>query len=214
LQPGQSAYACPLHEVDANDLVDRARGGCDDAFAELARRYFPRLVQLVLPRLHSSSHMDAEDVAQESLFRVFQNIDKFDPSYRFSTWLYTIAIRIAIDHNRGYRRRMALVESRHDELECLSRTQANQTLDLESTESVGSIWKTAERALGKSHYTAMWLRFSEELSIEEIAKVLGKTQVGVRVLLHRARSKMLKELSKDVPNDSLVGKARPSGTSL
>ena len=100
-----------IEDADPNDLVVRARGGCEESYAELVRRYFPRLVQLILPRVTRSNHMDAEDIAQESLTRAFQKLDTFDPRYRFSTWLYTIAIRIAMDHNRGTRRRLTILET-------------------------------------------------------------------------------------------------------
>jgi len=186
-----------LVDLDPNDLVARARSGCDDSYGELARRYFPRLVQLVLPRLHSNSHMDAEDIAQESLARAFQNIESFDPRYRFSTWLFTIAIRIACDHNRGHRRRLALLQT-HSTLLGMEVAKPTSSFDrVELQESADTIWLIARRTLGDSHYTAMWLRFAEDLAVEEIARVMRKTQVGVRVLLHRARLKMLKEMHKE-----------------
>ena len=104
-----------ISEAEPNLLVARALDGCQDCYSELATRYFPRLVQLVLPRVSSRNLMDAEDVAQESLKRAFENLATFDPQYRFTTWLYTIAIRIAIDHNRHYRRRATLLAA-HREL--------------------------------------------------------------------------------------------------
>ena len=180
---------------DQNDLAGRARNGCGDAYTELAQRYFPRLIQLVLPRIRGS-HMDAEDIAQESLARAFQNLDHFDPRYRFSTWLYTIAIRIAADHNRGRRRRMSLLEAHRTLIE-LSQTVGNSsTAECESREDAQSVWRTAHAVLPEAYYTAMWLRFAEDLSVEEIAIVMRKTKVGVRVTLHRARVKLLKELNK------------------
>ncbi len=181
--------------VSAQELVLRAREGCGDSFNELARRYFPKLVQLIRARC-GPNVMDAEDVAQESLARAYQNLSKFDSRYQFSTWLYTIAIRLAIDHNRSYRRRMQLVEQ-------FAPIQQDRSIgfepgqSVEQSESVAAIWQVAHNALNPTQYTAMWLRFSEEMSIEEVARVMGKTQVGVRVLLHRSRLIMLKELSKD-----------------
>ncbi len=204
LQPMRSDT---LDGLDSNALVLRARGGCDEACGELVRRYFPRLVQLVLPRIRSNSHMDAEDIAQESLARAFQNLASFDPQFRFSTWLFTIAFRIASDHNRGSRRRLSLLET-HRSLLNSELGRATQSTDcLESQESADAIWSVARRALNESHYTAMWLRFAEDLSIEEIAQVMRKTKVGVRVLLHRARTRMVKELRQE---ESHSHEKRPS----
>ena len=181
-----------IEAADPNDLVVRARGGCEDSYAELTRRYFPRLVQLILPRMTHSNHMDAEDIAQESLARAFQKLDAFDPHYRFSTWLYTIAIRLSVDHNRGTRRRLTMLETHRSLFEANARPTASLAVEYERRETTDSIWRLARAALGEPCYTAMWLRFAEDLSVAEIARVMRKTKVGVRVLLHRARIKMLK----------------------
>lgn len=187
----------PIKDADPNDLVVRARAGCDQSFTELATRFFPRLVQLVLPRIASNSHMDAEDIAQDALARAFQNLAAFNPRYRFSTWLYTIALRLATDHNRGQRRRLSLLETHRTLLELDASEQVTTGAECERRDSVDAIWRMARAVLGESQFTAMWLRFAEDLSVEEIARVMCKTSVGVRVLLHRARIKMLRELNKE-----------------
>jgi RNA polymerase sigma-70 factor (ECF subfamily) len=195
LQPTRSDL---IEDADPNDLVVRARGGCEESYGELARRFFPRLVQLILPRVSGSNHMDAEDIAQESLARAFQKLDAFDPQYRFSTWLYTIAVRLAMDHNRGTRRRLTLLETHRSLFELRENTEMSSVAEYECRESVDAIWRIARTTLGEPHYTAMWLRFAEDLSVEEIARVMRKTKVGVRVLLHRARNKMLKVMNTEV----------------
>jgi RNA polymerase sigma-70 factor, ECF subfamily len=185
------------NDADPNDLVVRARDGNEEAFAELARQFFPRLVQLVLPRISRKNHMDAEDIAQESLARAFQKLDSFDPQYRFSTWLYTIALRLAMDHNRGTRRRLTLLETHRSLFEVRENSQAQSTAQFESREAADNIWRIARGTLSEPHYTAMWLRFAEDLSVDEIARVMRKTKVGVRVLLHRARTKMLNAMNME-----------------
>ena len=184
-------------DADPNDLVVRARDGNEEAFTELARQFFPRLVQLVLPRISRKNHMDAEDIAQESLARAFQKLDSFDPQYRFSTWLYTIALRLAMDHNRGTRRRLTLLETHRSLFEVRENLQAQSTAQFESREAADNIWRIARGTLNEPHYTAMWLRFAEDLSVDEIARVMRKTKVGVRVLLHRARTKMLNAMNME-----------------
>lgn len=190
-------------DEDCNSLVVRARNGCEMAYEELVRRYFPRLVHLVLPRINAKSHMDAEDIAQETLARAFLKIESFDPQFRFSTWLYTIALRIATDHNRGYRRRLSLLETHRTLLADSLPLLRSATERLEQSENVDNLWQIARRELTEAQYTAMWLRFSEELSVEEVARVMRKTQVGVRVLLHRARLKMLSQLNREDACDSV-----------
>lgn len=189
-----AADQSPLGTLDANELVARARRGCQDSYSELARRYYPRLVQLILPRTTGRNRMDAEDIAQESLTRAYQNLDRFDAKYRFSTWLFTIALRIATDHLRSQQRRQAKL-TRCFEAAAAS-GHAGDHDRLEEAENVDAIWEVARNTLSPAHYTAMWLRFAEDFSIDEIARIMRKTQVGVRVLLHRARGKMLQELNQ------------------
>src|SRR5580765_3872346 len=88
-----------LGAIEPNELVRRALGGCADACTELSRRFRPRLLNL-LRNQFGSQYSDAEDIVQEALARAFRQLDRFDPRYRFSTWLYTIAIRLAHDEAR------------------------------------------------------------------------------------------------------------------
>lgn len=172
-----------LGAIEANELVRRAHGGCADSCTELSRRFRPRLVKLLVVQF-GGQYSDAEDLAQEALARAFQHFDRFDPRYRFSTWLYTIAIRLAHDVARSQRRRPRQVSL--NDVDCVARspTVASQ---VQQQEDIGNLWAIAKRVLSEDQYTAMWLRYGEDLSAVEVAKVMRKSRIGVRVLLHRAR---------------------------
>lgn len=197
IQTAETKDFDPQQGAEPNTLVQLALGGCSQSYSELATRFYPKLVHLIQGRLYGGSHMDAEDIAQEALTRSFQNLDAFDPSYRFSTWLYTIAFRIAADHNRGRRRRLRLVETHQAIIAEKSGVNSVPTSPLEQREEVDSIWLVARQVLNPTQYTVVWLRFGEDLAVAEIAKVMRKTKVGVRVALHRARTKLMTELSKE-----------------
>lgn len=188
----QDSAAMGLGAIEPNELARRARDGCGDSIAELARRFHPRLVNLLRNRM-GAPHPDAEDIAQESLARAFQHLDRFDHRYRFSTWLYTIAIRLARDHARSQRRRPRHVSL--DEADCNSR-EIGVTERTENQDAVDNLWKTARHVLTDSQYTAMWLRYGEDLSPIEVAQAMRKTRIGVRVLLHRGRSILIAEIAR------------------
>ena len=176
-----------LLSIEPNDLARLAKTGSPSAFAELVRRYRPGLLRVLEKRLHG--HVDdAEDIAQETLTRAWQKIRSFDERYRFATWLYTIAIRLAIDKGR---RRKAIY---------LAADPVDQTSlgpqAFDRRDDSHNLWATAHQVLSSSGYTALWLRYGEDLSVTEIAKVLGKTKVGVRVTLHRARQTLAPHLLK------------------
>ncbi|HEV3338804.1 MAG TPA: sigma-70 family RNA polymerase sigma factor [Pirellulales bacterium] len=196
-----------LKAIDANELVRRAQGGCADSFAELACRFRPRLLNLLRSQV-GAAHCDAEDIAQESLARAFQHLDRFDHRYRFSTWLYTIAIRLARDHARSERRRPPHIVL--DEAQCRSR-ESEVTERAERLDTIDNLWQTARRVLNESQYTAMWLRYAEDLSPVEIARVMRKSRIGVRVLLHRGRSRLIAEISKQNTLNAAHGRQAEEG---
>jgi RNA polymerase sigma-70 factor (ECF subfamily) len=181
-----------LGAVEPNELVRRARGGCADSCAELSRRFRPGLLKFLAKQL-GGRHADAEDIAQEALARAFQHFDRFDPRYRFSTWLYTIATRLAHDDARSRRRQPKQVSL--CDIDCAS-SDTNAALIAQQQEEAGNLWEMARRVLSRDQYAAMWLRYGEDLSPVEIAKVMRKTRIGVRILLHRARLALVAEIGK------------------
>jgi RNA polymerase sigma-70 factor, ECF subfamily len=164
------------------DLARRARSGCVASYEELARRFRPRLLHVVQRKLGGCLE-DAEDVTQETLARAWNRIGNFDGRGRFSTWLFTIALRAATDHHRRFGRR---VTSTIDGQSAESREGPEATAH--RRELSENLWGIAGRVLSESQYTVLWLRYGEGMSVGDVAKVVGKTSLGTRVLLHRARS--------------------------
>lgn len=181
-----------LSAIEPNELVRRAHGGCADSFTELARRFRPRLLNLLRNRM-GAMHSDAEDIVQEAFARAFQHLERFDQRYRFSTWLYTIAIRLAHDDVRNRRRQPQHVSL--DEANC-DPWESGVSERTERQEAVDNLWLTARSVLTDSQYTAMWLRYAEDMSIVEVAQVLQKTRIGIRVLLHRSRTILIAEIAR------------------
>jgi RNA polymerase sigma-70 factor (ECF subfamily) len=167
------------------ELACAARAGSDRSFEELARRYKRRLFVYLRPRLGSDE--DAEDMVQETLLKLYRNIGNFDPRYRFSTWLYTSAGRLAID---SYRRGAAV----RDKMVAMEGGDVpDPAARPEGAGEESGIWEAA-RALGETRFRVLWLRYGEDMTIEEIAAVLRRTKLAVRVLLHRARTSLVERL--------------------
>jgi RNA polymerase sigma-70 factor (ECF subfamily) len=188
----ETSVKIDLKSVEPNDLVRRLLSGCSESATELSNRFMPRLLILLERRL-SGRRTDAEDIAQESLARAFLQIDKFDFRFQFSTWLYTIAFRLATDFTRKEKRRPKLVAMDavlHAPEIASSHTSRN------ASAVVDDVWRLAHSILVESQYTILWLKYGESLSIKEIASVVQKTEIMVRVQLHRARSKLAKEINR------------------
>src|SRR5205085_11214215 len=82
-------------QLDDRALVARILGGDRDRFTELVRRYEKRLVNYVFRITHR--YEEAQDLAQEIFVKVYLALDRYDPKYQFSTWLFRIAQNSAID---------------------------------------------------------------------------------------------------------------------
>ncbi len=178
-----------IAEKTDEELAREARAGSRRSFEELASRYRRRLFVYLRPRL--ASNEDAEDMVQDTFLKLYRNIDGYDPAYRFSTWLYTSANRLAID---SFRKGVAARE----------RVSVDERFDFpdpspgpESRPGESGLWDAA-KTLGGDRYRVLWLRYGEDMTIEEIAAVLGRTKLAIRVLLHRARTSLVDRLGAAV----------------
>ncbi|MGD9346038.1 MAG: sigma-70 family RNA polymerase sigma factor [Candidatus Aminicenantes bacterium] len=165
-------------------LAVEVASGSLGAFEELVCRYSPRLFHFLRKRVYSDQ--DIEDLIQETFLKAFRNIDRYDPDFRFSTWLYTVAVRLAISHHRANKPRDLSSIANHNPIdpeEIVTRKDQSQ-----------KIWAVA-KSLHSKQYEVLWLRYMEDMAVKEIALVMNKTQVQVRVLLHRARINLGKKLN-------------------
>lgn len=181
-----------LNHLTDEQLVERAlaelaAGESAGAFDVLAARWRPRLVAALWKRTRSEA--DAEDVAQDALLRAHQKLELFSGQHRFSTWLFTIAFRLDISRRRREKPTVSLAVFETEPHEVAS--AGDPTSDLAADrELADNLWAIAARELNESYYTVLWLRYGEQQSPAEIARVLNKTKLAVRVTLHRARQKL------------------------
>ncbi len=173
----------------------QAQAGSRAAFSELVERYEAPLFHFLALRANSRS--EAEELVQETFLRAWLKIDRYRSEWRFSTWLFTLGRRIAASERRRTRVR-ANGASELDELPVMSDPSGG----LVAREDRAQIWSIAERHLSSEQCSALWLRYAEDLPLDEIASVLGKSAVGVRVLLFRARSKLAQHLDPAHEGDS------------
>ena len=171
---------------DANDaeLVCQAQAGSGASFAALADRYRGRLLKFLHTR--KLRRHDAEDVVQETLVRAFENIRRCNPARSFAAWLFTIAARQAVSHRR---RQSRLVSSA--DLDPPAPAGEDPARVVAEASHRDRLWVLAERTVSRGQYTALYLRYARELTVREIAREMAITTVHVRVLLHRARKRLL-----------------------
>ena len=84
--------------ISDEDLAIQAADGCIASFEQLVQRFQVPLVHFLSQRCESRE--DAEDIAQEAFVRAHSNLHRYQTRWRFSTWLFTIARRLCINHLR------------------------------------------------------------------------------------------------------------------
>jgi RNA polymerase sigma-70 factor (ECF subfamily) len=194
LQASMSPMPQPQVEVTEQDLIRRVRDGDKEAFYTLVRPY-DRAV-FFATRSVLANDADAEDAAQEAVFKAFTHINAFRGESKFSTWL----IRIAINEAR------MMLRKQHRQL--------YESLDEPTADEQGDYWpkdfadwreipieavqlKELREALSKAlaslepkYRQVLVLRDIEHFSIVETAEALGISETNVRTRLHRARLRM------------------------
>src|SRR5262249_34152361 len=155
-----------------------------DAFAELVYAYQDSVYNLCYRML--SERTEAEDAAQEAFLRAYLNLQRYDPSRSFKTWLLTIASNHCIDRLR--RRRMKWLSIEEDPLPNLSLSSdepepEDETVLREQSAEIQTILST----LNPDYRAAVILRYWYDYSYSEIADILDTTESAIKSRLFRAR---------------------------
>jgi RNA polymerase sigma-70 factor (ECF subfamily) len=184
-------------ELEDIDIVRRVLGGEEELFELLVRRYQARVVSHVSRMVGSRD--DALDLCQEIFLKVFQALDRFNPAFKFSTWLFRIAGNASIDHLRKRRPRTVPLEMPDPEgTGTYSPEQKSSDLDpygeLRNVER-GKAIQRAIQELPPDFRELIALRHFAGLSYEEIAGVKNMPLGTVKNKLFRARAVLKERLS-------------------
>ncbi|MEO6246601.1 MAG: sigma-70 family RNA polymerase sigma factor [Opitutaceae bacterium] len=147
------------------------------------RRVYGYLYQMTRQR------EDAEDLTQQTFIKALRHLDRVDPERPVINWLLTIARRTALNHFRDGPRWAELPEDTASEAASPARTA-------EVRDGVQNMWERARRVLSPREFEVLWLRFAEEQSTADIARVMSLTQIHVKVIIHRARHRLLEGESR------------------
>ena len=180
------------------DLACRARQGCATSFDQLMRRFQVPVLQFLR---HRDSFTDAEDLAQETFVRAYENLHRYRPKWRFASWLFTIARRVSINHHRRSRP-VADCEA----LESVQSPAPGPPQVALEKESRRQLWAVAAETLSEEQMTATWLHYVEDMPLGQIAWVLGRSRAAVKTMMFRARKKLLPLLREsDLDGSSAAG---------
>ena len=179
-------------------LVAQAKDGDHQAYAELCRRHSKQILRTILRITRDVA--DAEDMLQEALLKAYVHIGRFEGRSAFSSWLTRIAINSALMLSRKKRSHYVYrleggVDGADVDLPEPTETAHNPEeaciLKALENECIGAI-----RYLPSTLRVVVQIRYRENASIAQIAKMLGISESAVKSRLLRARSKIRAHLEK------------------
>jgi RNA polymerase sigma-70 factor (ECF subfamily) len=175
-------------------LIVEARKGSEDAARALVDSHRDRLFGFVYRILRD--YEESEEICQEAFLRAFNSLDSFSSKFRFSTWLFTIAYRLCLNH---IRRRKSLTgevdfsgmaDDSPDVFESVAESE-------EARRMKDQIWDAVDD-LSVPQRAAVLLYYREGLSCQAISETLGIPTATAKSHLHRARARLREALSSVV----------------
>jgi RNA polymerase sigma-70 factor (ECF subfamily) len=180
--------------VDAEeDLIARCREGDARAFREIFRRYRADVTRLLHRMVGRRAEL--EDLLQEVFVQVHRSIKSFRAESRLSTWIYRVAVNVALMHRRAAKSRPFIVPTRDEPL--LLDESSPPDEELSRRRRVEALYRLLERVSEKKRAVYV-LHELEGMSPNEISKVVGAPVLTVRTRLFYARREVLAML-KDEP---------------
>ncbi len=183
----------PAPAVEVGSLARQAANLDVSAFADLYRLYSPQLFRYVSSRVTGAQ--EAEDLTNTIFEKAFAAIGRYEPSpAQFSTWLYTIAQNAVIDHYR--KKRLPQVEDPEGRLFAVVDPAQGPEDNLLADERRRLIYR-AVMALTPEQRQVIGCRFYFNLSVHEVAQLMGKTEGAVKALQFRGLDRLRRTLAPE-----------------
>jgi RNA polymerase sigma-70 factor (ECF subfamily) len=171
------------NELDDHALVQRCLGGDEHAFELLVLRYQGPIYNAVLRMVHDRD--DASDLTQNAFLKAYRQLARFDPQYKFFSWLYRIALNESLNHVKRRGRQEPLEGERASEAPDPERL----VLGSDTSHHV----QVALMKINEDYRAVLILRHFHDCSYEDMAGILGIPEKTVKSRLFSAR-RQLKEL--------------------
>ncbi len=181
-----------LRHLEDEDCIARAQKGDASAFSELVARYQDRIYRFLVRLTRSQD--DALELTQETFLSAYTALARWRPDAQFTTWLFRIARNHAFDWLR-HRKLVEFVAVGEEQDLDIADPAPTPDRALETVQRLREL----ERALGRlpaEHREILLLREIEEMSYEDIAKVLDISLGTVKSRIARARTGLLEKMPR------------------
>jgi RNA polymerase sigma-70 factor, ECF subfamily len=200
MDESQNSHTAPAGQEDADELrvkelIREIKAGNQHAFSELVSRYRSQVGSLAYKMVND--YDEAADVTQDVFVKMSRNIWRYDERKKFYTWLYRITVNASIDYIRKHSRH------RHEPLESLHNVLENMQTGPETSyrlHQINGYIDQATKSLNDKQRSAFILRDVEGCKIDDVANIMDMPEATVRWYLHRARTKIRRELTRRCPH--------------
>src|SRR5262245_34822567 len=170
-------------------LIERCKRGDQAAYALLLRKYQNSVYNLCRKMVRNPE--EARDLSQEAFVKTFATLERYNPIYAFSSWLFKITANLCIDHIRKQRMKLFSIDDPVDGEEGPIARQledpAQRPDEASERAELGSRIRAAIDKLPEHYRVILLLRHQEQLSYDEIAQRLDVPLGTVKARIHRAR---------------------------
>jgi RNA polymerase sigma-70 factor (ECF subfamily) len=172
---------------DDNDLVLRAIGRDEEAFAELYERHVVRVYRHIYYMLGNAA--EAEDLTSQTFLRAWEAIERYQVrGAPFVSWLLRIAHNLGVSHLRSKRESSQLHDGIMD-----NKMRRDPEASYQQT-AEEELVREAILRLREEQRQVIILRFIEDLDYREVAEIIGKSVAAIRVIQHRALNALRKQM--------------------
>ena len=169
-------------------LMELSAGGEQTAFSELYRRYSSKLMSFFYKMLWKDREK-AEDFTQDIFSKIIQKPELFDPSKKFSTWIYSIANNMCKNEYRKH----AVRKEAHEKIAHSQNGQLKQRNEYDKNLMKEELNKAIGN-LDEKHKTVFIMKYKQHLSIKEIAEVINISEGTVKSRLFYSLKKLSEKL--------------------
>ena len=174
------------------DLVEQIKTGDDDAFRTLMERYMKHIHNFVHHYIRTDD--DAEDVTQDAFYKTWKYIKRFKDGMKFKPWLFTIARNTALDHIKK-KKAVPFNDMNGDDDETLIFEETivdTEPLPPEifAKKELADEFKKILEILHPDHRAVITMHYEQEMTFEEIAKIMDKPMNTVKSWHRRSLSKI------------------------
>lgn len=160
----------------------------ENAFSLLVEKWWNKIYSFIYFKIKSPD--EAKELTQEVFLKIYLNIENFNPSYKFSTWAFKIAQNLSIDY---LRKQHILRTELNENIAIIEKSPLSNLIEGERNKK---LWEMVDR-LPEEYKEVIILRHLEELSYEDISRILNLKLGTVKNRIFKARQQLLALLEEE-----------------